>query len=543
MTQPQLNQSSFINALTSGDARTWNSAVSNSTTGSKVLDYFSKCGTYRNRSQSEVDADMAGIFGEDQELALKTVFYNRLITRKPNLDTVTKVQRGQGAKDEFQKCLDWMRRNRPELLYNNLWLVPSVGCWKDLWYNSPVTKYHSAFDNQIVYNLIQAGIQLQEHRALIAKYLPKIRTGRKYHGMQTRHRYLNDFARGFCKFMGWSEKDYRLFKSSPENTAHLWQRNMSKNEWQDIDFNRISGKALFNLISRRGKDRKTTVERHNLEGKYIEWIKSKPVAKFTGYVYELYNAAKDQPRSLVQKYTYDAQFEQLLARAKEDTNPELLDAGVLCALDTSGSMSWSANLDGVAPIDICIGLGIFFSKFLKGKFQDNVIMFDDTSRLLKLTGDFCDRVDQIAKENTAWGSTNFQSVIDEIVRVRRQNPNIPIEDYPKVLLVVSDNQFNPTDDSTTNYNKAMQKLANVGLPKMTIIWWCVNGNGTTDFPSKITDEGTVLVSGFDPSIVTNILGTPDVVDKVTGEKRKANPYEIMLNALNQEILNLLTVEI
>ena len=39
------------------------------------------------------------------------------------------------------------------------------------------------------------------------------------------------------------------------------------------------------------------------------------------------------------------------------------------------------------------------------------------------------------------GSTNFQSVVDEIVRIRKSNPNIPLEDYPSTLLVVSDMQF------------------------------------------------------------------------------------------------------
>jgi hypothetical protein len=31
---------------------------------------------------------------------------------------------------------------------------------------------------------------------------------------------------------------------------------------------------------------------------------------------------------------------------------------------------------------------------------------------------------------TAWGSTNFQSVIDLLVRIRRDHPTIPIADYP-----------------------------------------------------------------------------------------------------------------
>lgn len=88
----------------------------------------------------------------------------------------------------------------------------------------------------------------------------------------------------------------------------------------------------------------------------------------------------------------------------------------------------------------------------------------------------------------------------------------------------------------TNYEIAMKKLADVGLPKMTVIWWQVNGGYAKDVPSTMTDEGTVLVSGFDPSIVTTILGGEIVVDKVTGEKRQANPYEVMEKCLSQELL-------
>ena len=52
------------------------------------------------------------------------------------------------------------------------------------------------------------------------------------------------------------------------------------------------------------------------------------------------------------------------------------------------------------------------------------------------------------------------------------------------------------------------------------------------------DPGTTLISGFDGSIVTALLGAPDkVVDEKTGEVRKTTPYEKMLACLDQEILN------
>lgn len=521
----------FTDALQTNDALTWNGAISHSTSGNAILDYFAKCGSYRNRTQAEVDADMARIFGEDETLAMKVVLYNRMVTRKcKGFVDETEMQRGQGQKDEFIKSLNWIERNRPNLLKKNLWLVPEVGNWHDLFYHSPSTKVSNYVDTKLTYSLIKQGIENNYHRQLLAKYLPKIRSASNV--TNDRHRKLNEWARGLCAYLGWTEREYRKFKSNPENVAHLWQRKMSNNDWK-LNFNTIPGRALNKIVN--GK----VLSRHNLEGDYLKWIEKQPVAKFTGYPYELYQKAKGG-RNLVKTHTFNKQFDGLIEKAKDGVNPELLKRGVLCALDTSGSMECGNS--GVAPIDVCVGLGLFFSELLEGAFHNNVIMFDNHSRLLQLSGKFCDKVDQIKNSAIAWGGTNFQSVIDEIVRVRQSRPEIPVEEYPGVLLVVSDMQFNPTVGNTkTNYEAAMSKLEAVGLPKMTVIWWNVNGRFTDDVPSKMTDEGTVLISGFDGSIVSSLLYAEDVVDKKTGETRKANAYEQMIQALDQEILNCVKV--
>ncbi len=534
----------FVKQLGKKNVVTWNGAVSNSTTGSSTLDYFAKCGSYRGRPCEAVNADMASIFGSDPLEAMRIVLYNRMVTRKAKgfTNVCDSVQRGQGQRDEFVKSLAWLENNYPEYLYKNLWLVPVVGCWKDLWYDSAATGFYYYVNKPEVFKVIKAGIKSEYHRGLLAKYLPKIRSRKSV--KNERHVRLNTFARELCAFLGWSEADYRRFKSAPENCAHLYQRQMCDNEWTDIDFNMIPGKALFNILARKGKDKKNAIERHDLEQKYLEWIMKQPTAKFTGYPYELYNAAKGN-RTLIKRHTFNKQFDGLIAKAKDSVNPELLKKGVLCALDTSGSMTMEYGMggiqqSGIAPIDVCVSLGIYFSNLIEGYFHDHVIMFDNQSRFLKLNGQFCDKVDQVPAN--AMGGTNFQSVIDEIVRVRRQNPEIPVSDFPEVLLVVSDMQFNPGDyrhhvDQHTNYETAMKKLRAVGLPDMTIIWWHVNGEHTNDFPSTIDDAGTVLISGFDGAIVTAILGgTEKVVDEKTGEQRQRTPEEMMQLALDQEIL-------
>ena len=376
----------FLQKMQQKNTTTWNGAISNSTSGSSLLDYFAKCGSYRGRSCEEVNADIASIVGENPLDAMKIVFYNRMITRKARgfghqCDT---VQRGQGQKDEFVKSLAWLENNYPDLLYKNLWLVPVVGAWKDLWYDSAASKFYYYVNPDKVYAVVHAGLNSEYHRGLLAKYLPAIRS--RKNAKNERRRRLNVWARGLCNYLGWSERDYRKFKSNPEHCAHLYQRKMCAGEWNDIDFNTIPGKALFNLVSQRGKDRLTPIERHNIENKYVDWIKEQPIAKFTGYPYELYQKAKgENPRGLAQKYTYDKQFEGLLEKARDSVAPELLEKGVLCALDTSGSMGsqyWSVGEASPAPIDVCVGLGIYFSSLIEGHFKDHVIMFDNVSRFL-----------------------------------------------------------------------------------------------------------------------------------------------------------------
>jgi len=547
----------FLQQAQQHDARTWNNAISNSTTGNACLDYFAKCGSYRGRTPQEVSSDMAKIFGEDTLTAMKMVLYNGMVTRKVKgfSNETDTVQRGQGQRDETMKALQWLENNNPDVLYKNLWLVPVLTKWSNLWYDSAATGFFYYINPEKVYELVCVGLQSEYHRALIAKYLPKIRSRRNI--KNDRHRRLNAWARGLCEHLGWTEAHYRKFKSNPKHSAHQFQRLMCEGDWKNLDFNTISGKALFNLLNQKGKDHKNVIERHGLEKEYLKWIKAQPVAKFTGYPYELYMAAKGQ-RTLIEKHTYDKQFDELLRKAKDSVSPELLRKGVLCALDTSGSMGrmdhygHGGGSNTPRPIDICVGLGIYFASLLEGAFNNHVIMFDNQSEFLKLTGNsFCGKADQIPAN--AMGSTNFQSVINEIVRVRKQNPNIPVEDYPEVLLVVSDMQFNVASnywsaaqsgrsEINTNYEEAMRKLRAVGLPDMTIIWWNVNGRFSGDFPSTNFDPGTVLISGFDGAIVTSILGgMEEVVDEETGEKRKPTPEEVMQKALDQEILNRIEV--
>lgn len=521
-----------------------NGAKTLATSGKNSLDYFANIGTYRNRNPKQVAADMAKAWKEDPMLALSILFYARMITRKTKGAFVSdKVQKGQGIKDEFIKGLQYLEANHPSVLEKNLWIVPLVGSWKDLWYDSAATGYNHYIMPEKVYELVRQSILTDEYnRALIAKYLPRIRSAKQI--KNDRHKRMNKWALGLCSYLGWSQKHYRQFKADPAKIAHSWQRKMSAKNWDEIDFSKIPGRALFQMVNNTGRDGKTLLQRHGLETKYEAWLDTQPTAKFTGYVYELFLQTKQHKISAIKRKTLDKQFDGLLALAKAD-GVEGLKGNVWCALDTSSSMEmWAVGEKGVTAYDVCISLGIYFSSLNEGAFKDHVVMFDEKSKVLKLSGGFVEKAKQIRMASTAWGSTNFQSVVDEIVRVRKANPTIPISEFPETLLVVSDMQFDKAGKNTkTNYEVMMKKLSNVGLGNIKVIWWQVTGRSQKNIPSKSDDDGVTLISGFDPAIISLILGgEKEKVDEVTGKTRALTPYENMMKALDQEVLKQLKID-
>lgn len=538
----------FLSKTQKHDTVTENMAVAHSSTGDELADQFSKAGSYRGRNIMDVFADQSRLHAIDPEKALKFIFYLRLITRKTSVynEKTETVQKGQGQRDESFKRFLWYANNKPEVFYRNAWLFIPTGRYKDilelLWYA------HMAginVDEAKVLSSMLGYARLDPNSDLLKKYLPLVDSS----ASTDRAKFMNHMSRMLRTMLGFeTDEGLRDFKTSGE--AHVWQQKISQQRFHDIEFNNIPGKALHNMV------RSDFLKNHDLEQKYLEWIKEQPVAKFTGYVYELMKSVEPN-MPIYKKYTYDKQFKGLIELASEDEGG--IQGNVWTALDTSGSMS-STVTDGLQAIDVCLSLGIYFATLNEGAFHKNVIMFDSDSRVKQLEGEFTDMVTQLHKSRTAWGSTNFQSVVDEIVRIRQQNPDVPLEDYPQTLLVVSDMQFNPSSDGQsggwgrvgtrsyqsapdveTNHETQMRKLRQVfpdnWVDDFRVIWWDCTGRRPDNQPTHIDEGGTYVFSGWDGSIITLLLGGEEEVDELTGEKRKLSLQEMIDKALSQEIFS------
>ena len=550
----------FVNAVNfKSTTFTENGAVTNVSTGSLIVDQFGKAGNFRGRPIAEVFDDQAKIWAENPEAAMRFPFYLRMITRKVkvNADNETdKVQSGQGARDESFKRLLWIAQEQPEAFYNNIWALPLVGSWKDLWtlmfYD--IKENIKCLNQKAIFEVIAQGLLCDTHVDLIKKYMPRIKSYSKCKTEWTT--VTNELAKAFAAQMGITYKEYNKMKSSGK--AHDFQKLICSRNYKDLNWNHIPGRALNLLVSSK------FLSNHGLKDNYTKWIMEQPVAKFTGYVFELakrlreargsrsyyYSRSTNIPIEL--KHTLDAQFKGLVDKARADGK---ITENVWCCLDTSGSMNQPVKgLKDIYCSDVATSLALFFADLNTGPFHNKVIMFDNVSTPYDMKGEsFCDRIMNLP--SVGCGGTNFQSAVDEIIKIRKAHPEIPLEQYPTTILVVSDMQFNPSNrgyyggsirKQETNYEYSVNSLKKVFpsdfVDNMKFIWWdCVSRYGNTDYEGDAITSGCTFFSGFDGSIISMLLGEDKVIDENTGKARNLTAEEIVAKALSQEILNYIKV--
>lgn len=524
--------------------RTTNGAIAYTTTFSALVDQFGVSGNYMNRSYDDVCKDMESLWSnEDKNSALRFVFYLRMITRNVNINNkkTEKVQKGLGLKDEFIKRLLWLANNEHETFLKNLWIVPLVGSWKDLFVlmHYDLILGVNCLNRKEIYALIASCLKNNAQTDLIKKYIPRVESMKKCKTDWAKN--TNRFAKELANFLGMTRLDYNHMKS--KGNAHTFQKIICNGDYTKLVWDCIPGKALRLLINGN------FIQNHKLEDSIKQWIDSKPSIPFNGYVYELakdirsYYCTKNDI-NLYKRLVADKQFETLINKAVKDGN---ITENVLPILDTSGSME--TNVGNTTAMNISMSLGVFFATINKGYFHDCVMMFDSKSYFHKFQGKtFSEKLNELPLN--AMGSTNFQSVVDALVELRTKHPNIPLEEYPTTLLVVSDMQFNPTTRKWENHkivtedsnNDLMKKKLKQVFPSdfvdsMKFIWWnCASSE--INFPTECKESGEYLLSGFDGSIITLLLG-----DEVKEKNQKPQmDIDDMINLiLSQEILQMVSI--
>ena len=485
---------------------TENGAIAHMSTLNKVLDMFALGGSYRNRTDADVITLFSDALAENENLAMKCLFYLR------------DVRGGQGERRFFRVAYKWLCDNKKAIALRNLEHISEYGRWDDLIYIAEGTKLQ-----EDAFKIIKAQFELDMSSnvpSLLGKWLPSENAS----SHETNK--LGNKIRAYLKL---THKEYRQALSSLRKKINIVERLMSENRWDEIQFDKIPSKA--GLIYKNAFARRDLIAQ-----KYKDFIKddTKKVNAKALVPHEIAHKAfvsdhlrlDDAERMALQKYW--------------DNLPNYYgdrQENGLAVVDVSGSMCGQ-------PMEAAVALGAYIAEKAKGPFANHFITFSEEPQFVEFHG--ADIVDKFNRCREAdWGyNTNIEAVFDLLLKIAKQE-NVKAEDIPTRLYIFSDMEFDiglhidcarrwlENDYPITEevYGKTITLIENIakkwsfnGYRLPEVVFWNLDAR-QNNIPA--INGGTFsYVSGFSPVMIEQILSGVSGIDLMLA-KLNSERYEII----------------
>jgi hypothetical protein len=554
-TKVKTKSNAFVQAAQTKAAETLsgNGALKYSTTNDMFVDEFSQAGSMKKpRTYPEIEKSASTLWGVNPKLSVAFILYLRVITRIVsfwNGEKTTTVQRGQGLKHEAIMRMVWLHVNHKDTFWKNIQLFIAAGSWKDIFVMLQSDLIYNGWDdrkldwNQMA-GLIKAGLENPKTSELVKKYLPSIKANSVCRTIEAQSD--NQVAKWLCAELFGAKaneygnyKRYRMLKSN--GTAHQWQQLISKGLMDQINFDTVHGRALALLVS--GK----FIKNNKLEARYSTWIASKPVAKFTGYVHELFETIPSEPYKVD---TVNKQFLGLVETAKKGMEGT---TGMIVVRDTSGSMGVCATGTKVTNYNIAKALALFFSYLLPdGPFANTWIEFNSSASLITWRGST--PLEKWKNDGSNYvGSTNFLAAINIFCDIKKKQPLIAEDQFPSGIICISDMEFNcpgvGSAQSITTLQRAYQMLASAGfsteyMKNFKMVFWNLQSDAYGETTGKKYETSTSAVenvfyfSGYDGATIAFLTGIKGADGNILAPK---TAQELFIAAMDQELLQLVEI--
>jgi hypothetical protein len=530
-----------------------NGSLKYNTTGDPFVDQFGTVSQYKApRPYADVDKDMRNLWSIDPRLTMCLLFFIRMITRVVSLFDGTKtenIQKGSGLKHEGITRMLWIAINHPDTFWKNLDLFIAIGSWKDIIQMlSYDLQYNGWKDRKLDWdsfgNVLIMGLSNPNQVNLIKKYLPQIKSRSKCTTIESQADTM--IAKWICSLLfgegekGSKYKRYRKLKTS--GTAHQWQQLISQKKFDEINFDSIHGRALMKLASSK------FLKNQGLEAKYSEWIAKKPVAKFTGFVYEL---AEQVTGNLAkyQKDTVNAQYAKLLELAA--VNTENSPYRPIAVVDGSASMNspmyiGNGKVGKMSSWKVAFPLAIFLDDMLTNSpFKDHYLQFSSKCEMIRIRGNsFVDKI--LMTDRGHSGGTNFMSIFALFIDIKIKNPGLTEEQFPNMIVCFSDGEFNTVGRYVTNIEEGRRALVGAGFSKefTDSFGFCFVDMPNTFYhvarQPKFETFGNVkncfYFSGYDLSPLGFLFGQSKVTDRVP-----TTASELFKVAMEQDVMKMIEI--
>lgn len=483
---------SLLSAMQTSDSHTENGMVTNSTSLNNCVDLFFQIGAMRGQDKTRLINAFTKAFGENPLTAMKLLFWAR------------DVRGGAGERQIFRDIMTYLATNRTEVMRKNLHLVSEFGRWDDL-----LILLGTPLENDAL-ALIAKG--LNDKNGLCAKWMPRPNVANREAKKQ---------ANIIRKYLGLSPKDYRKMLVELSNTV---EQLMCSNEWSAIEYAKLPSKAMSDLMKAFSKHDK---ERF---GAYLTSLEKGETKINAGAVYP-YDIVKNMQMGNARGA--DAQWNAL---------PNYMEGNeekVIPLVDVSSSMNCPAGGNtNITCMNVAISLGLYISERNDGPFKDAFITFHNSPSLEVTKGSLSERYRQML--GSKWGgSTNLQSAF-EVLLNKAVKGNVPASEMPTMMIILSDMEFNqavgnsgwgntPTwNDTAQEMIEKMYTAAGYRVPK--IVYWNLQSRGDKNKPVQFDKNGTALVSGFSPALLTSLLGGKDMT-----------PYSMMMDVIGTPRYSAVTI--
>lgn len=509
-----------LNKTTSNISYTENGMQGYKTTDNPYLDFLYKVSSFRGKSEEELNNIAFGFITSLSESELRKYLLKFIIYIRDPRNGLGERALGRELLAVLFKYFDFENKE-----YIFTWIVNRLydyGRWDDYVnlvqslhlteFGSQENKEGVTYIQQLVISLKKTleddlkNIEIEANPTLLAKWMPSINTS----SYTTR-----SLAQFFAMKFGWSEKQYRQTLSKLRKYLKVTERQMSLQEWNEIDY-----EAVPSLANLRYKD---AFLRHD-EERRKEYLSKLANGKAK------INSSVNFPHDIVHKYINssdwwgpstmkdcDETLEQLWKNIKQIDG--LKDT--LVVRDDSGSMTGSLGKTNATALEVATALGIYCAEHCSEIYKNKIISFSENPKYL----DFSDKAslhDKLAYlyKHSEVANTNIRKVFQLILKTAIDN-KLKQEDLPKQILIISDMEFDMGVNFVGNpIEEAQKEFEKYGYKVPKLVFWNVNGR-TNTIPVNQNELGVYLLSGFSPNIL-NMLENGDL-----------DPMKVLINELNK----------
>lgn len=439
---------------------TENNAIQYHNTGDKCLDLFSKIGAMRQAPRYIILHKFQEAFKEQPEVATQIAFWARA------------AREGAGEREVFYTILE----NMPELfIADNAETIAKLGYWKDL-----LRYFHIPQVVEVFANAIEDGDRLA------CKWAPR----------------KGEQAKLIKSYLDCTNKQYRKHLKKYSVTV---EQQMSSKDWENIAYPSVPGRAMRTYGKAFNKHDKT---------RFTEWKEDKnsKASVSASYPHDIIKMVSHLD-SWSPSPKQDADW--TLAQKQWDNLPNYVKEGenILPMADVSGSMSG-------LPMLVSVSLGMYLANRNKGQFNNRFLTFSESPEFVTISGSLEEDITRVANAN--WDmNTDFEKAYNLILDMATSF-NVPQEHMPTMLLVLSDMQFDESQEGRNrpHFQLMKEKYEKAGYKFPKLVFWNLRASTCDGSPARANDDGVALVSGFSPVLMKAILAVEDF-----------NPIDVMLESL------------